>query len=385
MKSLFARVWNLLLSPRSEWDAIGAESAEPRALALRYVAPLTAIPAIAMFVGLSVLGVEVDGERYRSPAWSTAASSGLFFVLAGFGVYAFAWIIGHLAPRFGGKRDFRQAFKLSAYSITAAMLAGALTIIPALGVLALLGTTYSLYLLFLGAPKLMRPAEENATNFAIVSTVSAIVLALAVGLAAMAAALAPGGLFPQLNQLREFGLPQILPDQIEASLAPTAVAPAATLPEIRGANAVFAGSGELKDAAPLRLAGLDRIAVGALSSGPPGARALTVDAEYRKGDRYIVLQMTLSNTIATTIGFGGPATSEYDRETTDGYSRRRREGDVIVVEDWNEASKTGSHGRLLQDRFYVRAVGGGGVRPQDLKRAAEAFDLTTLARFEAAN
>jgi hypothetical protein len=154
---------------------------------------------------------------------------------------------------------------------------------------------------------------------------------------------------------------------------------------VRGADAVFAGSGELKDAAPLKLVGLDRIAVGALSSGPQGARSLTVDAEYRRGDRYIVLQMTLSDTIAATIGFGGPATSEYDRETADGYSRRRREGDVIVVEDWNEASKSGSYGRLLQDRFYVRAVGGGGVRPQDLKRAAEAFDLTTLARFEAAN
>ena len=87
--------------------------------------------------------------------------------------------------------------------------------------------------------------------------------------------------------------------------------------------------------------------------------------------------------IAATIGFGGPATSEYDRQTADGYSRRQRAGEAIIVEDWDNASRTGSYGRLVEDRFYVRASGGGGVLPADLKQAVKLFGRQTLAQFEA--
>src|SRR5262249_27224446 len=151
------------------------------------------IPALATFIGLGVLGVEVQGERYRAPMLAVAASALLFVLLTGAAVYVFAWVIAWLAPRFGGSRDFKQAFKVSAYSITAAMLAGAATVLPALGIFALLGAVYSAYLLFVGAPKLMHLAPENATSYAIATTVSAIALALAVGLAAMGAASVSGG------------------------------------------------------------------------------------------------------------------------------------------------------------------------------------------------
>jgi hypothetical protein len=133
----------------------------------------------------------------------------------------------------------------------------------------------------------------------------------------------------------------------------------------------------------MKINSLDRVAVNAERSGLAGARTIQVEAEYRKGGRYITLEMILSGTIASSIGFGGPATSEYDRETADGYSRRRRVGEAIVVEDWNKASRTGSYGRLIEDRFYVKASGGGGVLPSDLRAAVELFGRQTLAQLEA--
>lgn len=386
MFTQIARVKNLLLSPGTEWDRIEADPVKPGRLVLRYVAPLALIPAAATFIGLAVLGVEVQGERYRAPLLSTAASVVLFIFLTAAAVYAFAWMIDRLAPSFGGRRDYRQAFKVSAYSLTAAMLAGAMTILPALGVFALLGAIYSAYLLFVGAPKLMHPAPENATNYAIVTTILAIACALAVGIGAMATASVSGGMFPNLVNLPAFtlgGAPKV--PRPTGAVAVAASAPAAPIPHVRYGDEAGAASTDLKETAPLKLGDLDRVAAGALSEGTPGARTISVDAEYRRGRRYIVLQITLSDTIAKTIGFGGPATSEFDRETAEGYSRRRREGEAIIVEDWNNGSETGSYGKLTDDRFYVRAQGGGGVRPAELKAAVEAFGDETLARLQAAS
>src|SRR5262249_14903346 len=121
-----------------------------------------------------------------------------FYALTLAGVFLFASLIDWLAPRFGAERNYRQAFKVSAYSITAAMIAGIATVVPALQIFALLGSTYSLFLLFIGAPKLMHAPDKSSVNFSIVATFSAIVLALGVGLAVMAVVAPSGNPFPQI-------------------------------------------------------------------------------------------------------------------------------------------------------------------------------------------
>jgi hypothetical protein len=141
--------------------------------------------------------------------------------------------------------------------------------------------------------------------------------------------------------------------------------------------------GDLRGATPMKLAGLNRVSVGVERRGIEGKRTVDLEAEYRDGRRYISLQILYSTTIAETLGFGGPATSEFDRETTEGYSRRHRAGDAIIVENWDNVSLTGSYGRLVGDRFYVKAAGGGGVSPDDLRAAVELFGKETLAQFAA--
>jgi len=137
-----------------------------------------------------------------------------------------------------------------------------------------------------------------------------------------------------------------------------------------GAPAVATG-GDLRGVAPMKLAGLDRVAVSVERSGLTGSRTIQIEAEYRKARRYISLQLVRSEAMAQDIGFGGPSTSEFDRETADGYARRRRVGNAIVVEEWNNTSGSGSYGRLVDDRFYVKASGGGGVSPQELRSTVE--------------
>jgi hypothetical protein len=382
MFALIARVKNLLLSPGTEWDVIDREAAQPTQLLLRYVAPLAAIPAVAILIGLSVLGVQVGGQWYRAPILEVALSALVFFALSIVGVLVFATIINWLAPKFGAARSYRQAFKVSAYSITAAMVAGVLAVAPALHIFALLGATYSLYLLFVGTPKVMHAQEKSAVNYSIVATFAAIVLALLVGLATMAAAAPSGNLFPLLPRIP--GLWGAAPEPLPAAGVSTEAAP---LPASAGSLSAGGGGvvtgGDLRAAAPPKLAGLNRVSVGVERSGLEGQRTVNVEAEYRDGRRQILLQVLYSRTIAQRLGFGGPSTSEFDRETADGYSRRRRVGDAIVVEEWNNISQTGSYGRLVEDRFYVKASGGGGVNPEDLRRAVELFGQATLAQVEA--
>ena len=382
MFALIARVKGLLLSPGTEWDVIDREATTPGRLVVRYVVPLAAIPTIAIVIGLSVLGVQVGGEWHRAPLLGVALSALLFFALSIAGVFVFAKVIDWLAPRFGAARNYTQAFKLSAYSITAAMVAGVLTIAPALQVVALLGATYSLYLLFVGTPKIMHAPDKSAVNYAITATISAIVLALLVGLATMVAAAPSGNLFPQLPRI---------PDLWSSAPAPLPAAgvnvESPPLPSSAGALGPGGGGvvsgGDLRGATPQKLAGLNRVAVGVERSGLPGQRTVNVEAEYRDGRRSILLQIVYSRTIAEKLGFGGPSTSEFDRETADGYSRRRRVGEAIIVEDWDKISQTGSYGRLVEDRFYVKASGGGGVTADDLRAAVELFGKETLAQFEA--
>ena len=381
MKAFIARVSNLLLSPQTEWDVIDKEEAEPKKLVLRYVAPLAAIPAIAIVVGLSVVGVEVNGNHYRAPILEVVASALLFYALTVAGVFVFAHLINWIAPRFGAERSYRQAFKVSAYSITAAMVAAVLAILPALGVFALLGATYSLYLLFLGAPKVMRAGEKSAVNYSIVTTFAALMLALAVGLATMAVASPNGNLLPQLARLPDFALGEAEPSTSVVDLEAAPLSPAAG--ELAAGAPAIATGGDLRGVTPPKLAGLDRVAVGVQRSGLPGARTTEVEAEYRKDRRYISLQIILSAAIGEKIGFAGPSTSEFDRETPEGYARRRRVGEAIIVEDWNNTSRTGSYGRLVEDRFYVKASGGGGVTPQELRSTVELFGQQTLAQLEA--
>jgi hypothetical protein len=74
-----------------------------------------------------------------------------------------------------------NALKLVAYSSTAAMVGGIFALIPALGVLTLVASLYSLYLLYLGVPTLMKVPQEKVLAYTAVLVVCAIVVGVIAG------------------------------------------------------------------------------------------------------------------------------------------------------------------------------------------------------------
>jgi hypothetical protein len=170
-KSLFERAKDIIISPKTEWGVIDGESSTVGSIFTSYVLILAAIGPIAMLIGQQVFGI----YGYKPPMQYTIVLVVLTYVLSLVSVYVTALIIDALAPSFGGTKNMTNAFKVAAYSSTAAWLAGIFGIIPMLGILAILGL-YSLYLLYTGLPRLMRVAEDKAIGYTIVVIVVWIVV-----------------------------------------------------------------------------------------------------------------------------------------------------------------------------------------------------------------
>ena len=181
MNDVVDRAKNIVMTPKTEWAVIGAEPTTIQDIYTRYLVPLALIPAIASFIGMSIVGVSIPGAAgsIRIGFFAGLMQAILQFGLSLVMIYVIALIIDTLAPTFGGQRNQLAAFKVAAYSMTPAFLAGIFSLVPALSILGILGL-YAVYLLYLGLPRLMHAPEDRAVAYAAVVILAAIVLWLVV-------------------------------------------------------------------------------------------------------------------------------------------------------------------------------------------------------------
>lgn len=181
--ALKERVTKILTDPKAEWPVIEAEATTVDKLYKGYIMPLAAIPAVASFIGMSFIGVNAGFlGTYRTPIVRGVVGMIVTYVLTLAMVYVAALVISKLAPTFQSKSDDLQALKLVAYAQTAAWIAGVLSVIPVLGMLAIIGGLYSIYLFYLGLPVMMKTPQDKVIPYMVVSAIVVIVLAIVVGL-----------------------------------------------------------------------------------------------------------------------------------------------------------------------------------------------------------
>jgi hypothetical protein len=180
--NLFERVKNILTTPRSEWAAIAREFTEPAFLFVRYVAVLALIPALAGFIGQSLVGVKVSVGTFREPILSGLAHAAIGYLLSFVIVYVVAMAIDLLAAPFGGRRNFMNALKLSVYAYTPVWLAGIFLLMPGLRFLTIL-SLYAGYLLWTGLPVLLDVPRARVPAFVAAILVIAVALTLLLALA----------------------------------------------------------------------------------------------------------------------------------------------------------------------------------------------------------
>jgi len=182
--SLIARASAILTKPVETWDVIDAETTQIPDIYKTYVAPLAAIPAVCGAIGLLGLGgISIFGVHLRPSFAGVISEMVVSYVLTLVGVYVLALVIDQLAPQFGAARGRTQAFKLAAYSGTAWWLAGVFRLLPGIGGLFMvLGGLYTLYLMYLGLPKLMRVEGDRTVPYLAVSLVVTLLLMLLIGM-----------------------------------------------------------------------------------------------------------------------------------------------------------------------------------------------------------
>jgi hypothetical protein len=171
--ALIARVQRILLSPATEWDTIAGEAADVQKIYMSYVGPLVIAAALVGAVALMSFGF---GFGLVLQLAITQIVLGLI------SVYVVAFVINALAPTFGATADMGQAFKLAAYSPTGSWIGGLFVIVPVLGgIVAIVGALYSLYLFYVGLPKLMRPPQDKVLIYTLSIIGVMIVIYIVIG------------------------------------------------------------------------------------------------------------------------------------------------------------------------------------------------------------
>ena len=181
--SLISRVINIVIAPKSEWQAIDSESATVGGLYLGYAIPLSAIGALARFIDIWLIGVRTPlAGVHQLPLTSALLESVASFVLGLIGIYIVSLIINGFASAFAGQRNPMQALKVAVYAATPAWLGGIFHLLPSLGILALLASLYCLYVLYRGLPILMKAPKDKAMSYTIAVVVCVFVVTLVIGL-----------------------------------------------------------------------------------------------------------------------------------------------------------------------------------------------------------
>lgn len=382
---LIARVRNILLQPRAEWERIATERPSLQSLLIGYVLPLAVLGAVAGFIGLSFVGVGAFGYSYRVPVITGAVSAVLQVVMTLASVWLLGLIANMLAPNFGSQADEVRAHQLAAYSCTAGLLGSVLTILPALSILALVGAIYSLVLLYLGLPRLMKTPEDKRVGYFVTIIVVTIVVGLVAGvvLSAVRSAISPApGLFgagqtaPAQGEIKLPGGGTV--DMSELEQAAKQMEAMAANPE--GAAAAAAISADrLRSLLPEALPG--GFARTEISTGSSGAAMGVANATgvYERGDARIELSITDLGAAGGLAAMAGAFGAQGSRETADGYERVGPVGGRLTIEEVDRPARTAKYGVVAARRIMLQADG----TNVTVEEARAAVDAVGVSRAEA--
>jgi hypothetical protein len=175
---LLVRIRNIIADPRSEWPLIATEPGDPMRLFVGYVAVLAVIPAIAGFIGTSLVGVPVSAGRLHDPLLPGLLRALMSYLFSFVIVYLTALVIDVMAPLFQTGRNFTNALKLAVYSFTPIWLIGIVLMVPGLRFLSILGL-YAIRLVWTGLPPLMGTPRPKVLPYALSIVVAAFGITLA--------------------------------------------------------------------------------------------------------------------------------------------------------------------------------------------------------------
>lgn len=385
--NLLQRVKAILLDPKATWPQIDAEPTTTGRLYTDYLMILAAIPAIAGFIGMSIIGFGGFGMSMRVPFFAGLINMVVGYVLSLVAIFVLSLIVDALAPTFKGQKNQLSALKLVVYASTAALVGGIFNLLPMLSVLGILAAFYSIYLIYLGLPVLMKCPQDKAIPYTAVVILCGILLSIVAG--ALAAWTLPsrgvagmgqmGAAQPQAGSDVTVSVPgaeiRIDTNQLEAmakkmeeagkqmeaaqqsgDAAAAGKAMGDMLAALGGASTPIPAA-ELKALLPERLGELQRETIESQSGQAIGIAGSSARAQYVQGERRLELAITDLGGMAGIAAMANWANVTSDRETGDKIEKTYKQGQRTFKE---EAWKDGSRGELtvlLANGVMIEAQG----------------------------
>ena len=376
--SLLQRVKAILLQPRAEWPVIEAETTSIASLYKSYILPLAAIGPVAGFIHAVVFGNSFFGITHRPSFMSALSSAVVSYIFTLIGVFLMALVIDFLAPRFGGTANRNNAFKLAAYSATAAWVAGAFQLIPGLGMLAILGL-YGLYLLFVGIPVMMKAPEDKALIYTgailavgfVAGLIFSVILAPLMLLTSSVPEVGNGSLSGSVNVpgvgSLDLGELEKAGEKMAAANERAQSGQATTLP-----------SKQLAAMLPAALPG-GLVKTNTHSSGTSvgGVGASSASASYGDDEKRIDLTITDLGIAGSLATLGGAMNMESESQNGTVIEKMGKIDGRLTTIRYDSASKDGRYGMIVGDRFNVQADGYANSIA-DLRAVLNQIDLDAL-------
>jgi hypothetical protein len=398
---LIARAKAILTTPKTEWPVIANEPATVGDLYKNYILVLAALPAIAGFIKGSLIGTTVWlAGRVRTDIGAGLAGMLVSYALTLASVFVLALIIEALASTFGGQKDRTQAFKTVTYSSTAGWLAGVAVILPAIGwLIALAGSIYGIYLLYLGLPHTMKAPQEKAAGYTAVTIIIAIVLhfvAAAIVGTIVGFGIGSVGSYSSdnvqidkdsaLGKLEQWGknVEEASKKLEQAQQSGDQEAQSEALGQMMGAAlggdaAVEALPTErLKPFLPETLLGMSRSDFSVERNNAMGLQITQARATYSDDSgRAVDLEIVDTGSAKGLLAMAGFVGMEGESENNGVLEKVYRDDGRLVREYWDREGSTGEYSVVLADRFTVKVQGQAGEL-DDLKDALEDVDLRGL-------
>ena len=411
--SLIERVQPILVRPKQTWPVIAAEGGDAASIFTGYVMILAAIPAVAAFIGLTLVGVGGFGVSYRLPVLAGLVQMIVSYLLTLAMVFVLALLVNGLAPTFGGTKDSVRALKLVAYGTTASFLGGIFNLIPMLSLLGVLASLYSIYLIYTGIAVMMRCPPDKAGAYTAVVIVCGIVASVVIigvaalvtpgrggGLAGIATGMAngtaggppgnvtikapdgtsvtinPGAMTEMAKRMEEAGK-RMEEAQKSGDSAAAGKAAGEVMGALTGGSGKPIASADLKTMLPESIGDLKRTGIEASSGEAMGIAGSSAKATYANGDRNLTLSITDTGGLAGLAAMAGWANMTVDKETDGKVEKVYKDGARTVHEEY---LKDGSHGELtviLANGVIVDADGNR-VDVDTLKKVLAGLDLARL-------
>ena len=162
------RAKNIIVSPQAEWLVISTEQPNRNHIINRYLLPLAALGALAIFIGFWLfLRFDV----------TTAFLLGLLYLATiVLTIYLSALAIDALAPSFGSQKNLGRTLQLVTYSATPFLVGALLSIYPPLATIGYLFGLYGVYIFYLGLPILKGTPADKLVGFLVVSVLIIIII-----------------------------------------------------------------------------------------------------------------------------------------------------------------------------------------------------------------